>query len=185
MLDAGGGCVHQKMAEWSPLHPAQSATGLVGLGRTFIHHRLVFVRVVRHPLEVCESFYGAKLIARRSGKCKGIASNGDDAIAAFIENTSRNSHEQRAAMGREPLSKYGHGFIELRYERIGEPGYVRDVCGELPGADKIAAYAESAWGVAPVRTGRLSEGIGSALPDGRRAWFAERLAESIERDGFA
>ena len=80
MLEAGTGYFHTKLREFDHLHPVNSDDGLWNLASVFSKRFLLFVRIVRNPIDIFESWY------HRKGECIG-----DKQMYTWIENESVNT----------------------------------------------------------------------------------------------
>ena len=54
------GAAVQKFKDMSPLHPGKCDNGMLALSQVFSECRLIFVRSVRHPIEIVKSFYAMR-----------------------------------------------------------------------------------------------------------------------------
>ena len=168
-----------KLSENAPLHPCHSANGLLHLVESLHKRRLVMIRTVRNPLEIAESFAAARTKKLRS-KTPGLARNSDWDVVNWIRSESDGYWLQA-----EDLD-----VIEVRYEDMGDPkkrDAVAVKVAKIIGTDEAAHFRRGldTFGGSPARVGRLSEGIGRVLSKDQRAWYAEQLADVMEREGYA
>jgi len=181
-----------KLPEMRKLHPAKSADGLIELARWFsgLGWDLTFVRTVRHPVEIVESFEAARFHPALKDEVAGLARNTDADVLRWIRSESEGFHAQCETLRqlhdtsrkvRRPVQ-----IVEVRYENLASEAqrgaYARLIAPNHP---QVLEEAFAEFGRTPARTGRLSHGIGRMLNGDRRAWFEKELADVIEREGYA
>lgn len=179
-LDVGGDVIYQKIAEGDQLHPCQSKDGLLGLAQLYRSDHVVFVRSVRKPTAILESFLAARKIASESGRIERIAANSDERIFRFIkdERDHVRYQTQRHAQMKRKAAKAGRQFwpfqvVTFDYDRMHDPTarayFMSNVLDLMHSSD---VYALNRAGrildtfgqrSGAVRTGRLSEGITEPL----------------------
>ena len=175
-----------KLTESNRLHPAQRRLGLWDLARLYRGRPLVFVRTVRHPHDIAESFLAARTPELR-GKMPGIARNSDGDIAHWIREESTSVMVQRPTLAEEPHVM----LLEVRYESLdndhAREGLIADL-RKAPLEDQEALEGVLArlreFGQAAVRPGRLSKGMGIVSTPEEREYFRTRLRAVTRREGY-
>jgi len=187
------GAVVSRFREPMFFHPAKSKTGMLGLAQVFAEHHLVFVRIVRHPIEVAESFVAARTVLKLSD---GLARNSDKSIVEWIACEAENFWAQMRFM-RNPeggWAKVPWRVVQVRFEDLGSPAgrasfvwWLRDALPSGFDLKPVVRYIEKNWGKPEraVRPGRLSAGVQeSVLTPEQRKFFERELAWTAELNGY-
>lgn len=177
-------CFTTKLPEAVDLHPCQSDTGLVTLQKLFYERRLVFVRTVRHPVQIVESF-----VHLRSTKPDVPRARDDDkAVRRWITSESTGVLRQRLQV-KENCRRYGHAFVEVRYEDLstdeGKDRFAERLAAAIRSKPGGIRTALSAFGnSSKAYAGRLRSGVRDVLGPERRAWWEHALGPIIKREGY-
>lgn len=199
VLRALDGVFVSKIPEQAPNHPAfcpgkswgaeeASEGGLVALSQLGQKETLVFVRTVRHPMEVVRSLLATQEPGLRE-KAGGLASNSDENIVAWIRSESANFQAQASWLLANP---YGHRLVQVRYELLDGAArrkrYAKAIASGLPDEDeqwrRLYKALNRRWKKKPSRAGRLSSGIEPDVSEERLDFFRRELAETVEREGY-
>ena len=154
---------YQKIREGDIAHPCKSPNGLLSLSQLFRARPVIFVRTIRHPREIVNSFYGArKYYADTQSSAKRLGQNSDERILDFItrerectiHQVSIDHHESRP----RPV------VLVVQYERLSCPAFRRgfatkfkQMCG-LWSDEMDAALMRFGDPGQSVRDGRLMPG---------------------------
>lgn len=194
-LQMGHGYLNTRINEGTPLHPRNDYHGLLALVKTFVYRRVVFVRTIRHPVDVVNSWlvvHPEVLEDRRK-------------FEDFLDMYEAESDGVKKAREEIFSTQYGEKpsgeprivdvtFAEIQYENLGDQRvrekFFRKVSQKVPDADanfwKWNSYVESVWNVEPVRKGRLQSGImHQQLPDDWLQQIRSELSKVIERENLA
>lgn len=152
-----------RIKEANFVHPCRSTEGLIGLSQLL--DGSLFIRIVRDPVEIVESFY-AKRDARSKNPFRGV--NDDDRIIEFIE-SERINVDRQIRFAKEHDIPFR--LIEVSYEQLGTGTGKRDFADalvkEIPVVPNLfsetVGYLKKTWNVVPAREGRLSLGITERL----------------------
>lgn len=188
-LSALQGVFAFRLADGSMLHPSKSTTGLEAVDCLFYDQRLIFVRIIRSPMEIVESF----LHLRNSLPSVARAQDADAMIVRWIVNERVNVRAQRDGLTLERDDWQRHSFLEVRYEDIGTKS------GRKVFADELAALLPDAqanrtllldrlglFGRRKISYGRMKAGISrSVMTADQREYFLEHLGGTMESDGYA
>lgn len=179
-----------KLVEHAKIHPCHSENGLINLAGNLRSPGVTFVRIVRHPIEVADSF-----VATRSSELTDLTGTipkySDDVIVRWITSESENSTAQRPWFGQGET--HGSRWVEVRYENLateeGQTLFVEAVCRDLTEPEENAARLSKALEAfgdpdEAANYGRLSHGVDWAMNDEQAAWFLEKLASVMEREGY-
>lgn len=199
LADSLDGVFVSKIPEQAPNHPAfhparswgawaTAAEGLVALSRWLQKEDVVFVRSVRHPMEIVRSLVAARKMGEEN--VGGIASNSDEDVVDWIRSESQNFARQAGWLASNP---YGHRIVTVRYELLDgasrRKAFANEVCRGLPNAeenlDRLYRNLNQRWKTKPARPGRLSTGVEADLSEDQLAYFEAALAGTIEREGYA
>lgn len=182
-----------KLHEATALHPWRSKRGLLDISQWMLKDRLVFVRTVRHPLNVVESFLALRTDELRQNNAS-LAAHSDERIIAFIVGESEGAAAQRHEVERNRADKgWEHHFVQARYERLGDESYQRefawDVCRHLSTPERsfqsLTRRLAEEWKQRPVRDGKLRAGMDERImTDGEEARWRAALQDVIEREGY-
>ena len=177
-----------KLPEQRMLHPCQTRKGLIDLTKWFRRNRLVLVRTVRDPMEVCESFEALRTSADINEPV--MSEYTDEDVLWWVRNESAYFNHQFQWL--HDYAPPHHRLVQIRYERLrtmqGRVNFAYDVTDGLEDPEDDYARIMEAFARyedTPVRHGRMSAGLGEVLTPERRAWFREQLADVIEREGYA
>lgn len=195
MLKALEGAFTSKLHEHNGLHPCESDDGLLTLSHWLQKETVVFVRTVRHPLAIADSFVATRQESMRD-RNPGLAQHDDERVVKFIRSESDGTDAQRDTLietSTRAHKQWDHHLVEARYEDLANPGY-RDlfalaVSKHMPDAGaayrQLAGRLDAEWGSEPVRDGKLHRDITErVMGDERAAWFREQLQDIIEREGY-
>lgn len=188
-LESINGSFAFKMNEHAAMHPCNSTTGLLDLEKLWHSHNTAFVRIKRHPMEIVRSF-----VAARDPKARphvgGVGANTDADIVEWVESESLSVSMQEGAPLHVRPDKRLH-IVTIRYECLSDPAYRGQVADEIVavkalGREDARAFEDAlgGFGTAIARPGRLSLGVDAKFEPGREEWFRQRLAETIEREGY-
>jgi len=168
-----------RIPDGSQLHPSKSAQGLIAVSGLLFNHHVVFVRIVRDPMAVVDSFLALRQIAPRAARAR----DSNARIVEWIVNERRNVPLQIPQL---LVARRGWGtrsFVEVRYEDLADEEaraqFVDELVATLPDpplncARLLAALAQ--YGREPVIGGKLREGIISEVMTQReRTYFTEHL----------
>ena len=149
-----------------PLHPINSDVGLHGLAYQFsdIGDRVVFVRIVRDPVQIFESFAAKAL---RPNGTAGVT--GDEEVFRCIRNERFNTRAQLDSImvGSRIVDMH---VVTFRYEDM--QAAVMPIESKLGVGRAVTEYLAEHWMQTPSRVGRLSMGIKeSLLTPERIAWI--------------
>ena len=165
-------------------HPRRTRDGLVELVRTFAVHKVLLIRIVRHPLDIVESVLAGRRLDFPTGS---LGRRTDERICRMIIEESESWAEQLPLLvGEENCT-----VVEARYEALAtEEGMkrlvraVRAFVGkDARGLKDFRTFLDT-FGRVPVRMGRLELGIGRQSTDEERDYFEEALAAVILREGY-
>ena len=178
-----------KLEEGRIFHPCRSRDGMLELARWFRLSKPLFIRTVRHPLELVESFLALRDRGTFDGYAGVLASFTDERICQFINNESRNTARQRDQMRSPDWEHTGQKYVEVRMDELASEGVKLDLARRLGSwldPHKCKRFLDD-YGRVPTTRGRLSEGMlgESRMTIHQRAFFEERLAETIQREGYA
>jgi len=187
------GVCYQKWKELSVLHPGKCDYGMLQLSQVFSECNLVFVRSVRHPIEIVKSFY-----ALREGLVPSTGTihlTSDERILEWIEMESNNTAEQIRRLRQDhPWREYETHVVEAKYEVLSSEdrtSFVDELasllpCGEI-NRQRLEEFLSTSWGnkMASARTGRLSAGVDVILRPEKEGWWREQLMEVMEREGYS
>jgi hypothetical protein len=182
----------QKWKEISPLHPALCDNGILELSQVFSECRLIFVRSVRHPMEIVKSFYALrKGLVPSSGT---IRYTSDEKILEWIEIEIKNTASQKRRMRNEhPWKVYDHHVIEAKYEILSSEdrsGFTKEFSTLLPQSERnrsiIESFLDTQWNSksSSFRPGRLQAGCDVTMSDEKRAWWANELENLADKEGY-
>jgi hypothetical protein len=150
MLSRGVGLIAGKIAEGHSYHPIHSDHGLLNLSYTFQRCNLVFVRTIRDPIKIFESFYHARKV-----QMGNLGKVGDDSIKRMIESEEINTLKQ----SREII------IVTLDFNRMQEHSYIsekiHDICKNTNNPQKntktYMEFIEEKYNKVPIRQGILSD----------------------------
>lgn len=153
MLGQGLDIITGKIAEGHASHPIKSNHGLLNLSYTFQKYNLVFVRTIRDPINIFESFYHAK-----SMKIEGLDNQDYSSIKKLIETEEINTKNQ---------SKEGINIVTINFDKLGETDYAKEkihdiICNTKDSVKNIEIYLEfikNKYNKNPIRQGRLSDNL--------------------------
>jgi hypothetical protein len=129
VLNAGDGYHYNKIGEGDRLHPCNSRDGLINLCQLYRRRGVLFVRTVRDPVAIFNSFYGARhLVSTHQThglSLYGIANNDDERIYKFIESERDSVKEQMSdAYGPTPSRpSIQSRVITVEYEKLSDQEY--------------------------------------------------------------
>jgi len=187
------GVTAQKWKEIATSHPSWSPSGMLDLAEVFCETPLLFVRTIRHPLEIVRSFYALR---EDRGDNVGTAHlANDEMILHMIRSESTTSEFQIEALRtKEPWCKYMGSVVEVRYEEFGDiPNrgrLVKRICECLPHREENSALLfsaiENTFGVAAksARVGRLTTGQPGTISKTKLEWWKKNLNDVAEREGY-
>lgn len=186
------GVSFQKWKEISPLHPGLCDNGMLNLSQVFCESRLIFVRSVRHPVEIVKSFY-----ALRKGAVESTGSikyTSDEQILEWIETEIENTSIQRRRMRQEhPWNKYDHHVVEAKYEILSSDDcflFAQRLSRLLPDEEKnrsiLERFLKNNWGNKnkSFRAGRLQADIDITISDDAMAWWTSVLEKHAGKEGY-
>ena len=177
----GAEYVVEKIREGDKAHPCQTDTGLLMLAQLFRDRNVVFVRSVRSPLGIFESFYAAKHIHETTGSLGGLAGNTDERIRKFIlderNNTSTQVLEHSMLVEREGVNAATLGrldIVEFDYDTMRDRSvqheFIANVCEHV--------HAGGRSGLSRLLSTRLLD-FGDAGAAARRGRLSERITKSL------
>lgn len=178
----------EKIGEGSLLHPCRSHDGLRTLSHLFASRPVVFVRTVRHPVEIAASFVAARHLTEEEPESfSGLAKNSDADVLRFVRSESVSVADQREHFAE---TDWPHELIEVRYEDLSAKDYREIVASKIVSASGVTDKEKwpliaklDTFGVRPTRPGRLSHGV-DPITSKHRAEFAHQLADVIQREGY-
>jgi hypothetical protein len=150
MLSQGIDVVTGKIAEGHSYHPIRSDHGLIDLSYTFQRCNLVFVRTIRDPISIFESFYHARKVQMGNlGKVE------DDSIKQMIELEETNTTEQSKDTA----------IVTIDFNRMQEHPYIsekiNEICKNTNNPKKNTKiyldFIEKKYNKVPIRQGILSD----------------------------
>jgi hypothetical protein len=150
MLSQGIELITGKIAEGHSYHPIKSNHGLMDLKYTFQRYNLVFVRTIRDPISIFESFYHARKVQMGNlGKVE------DDSIKKMIELEKINTVAQSKYITIVTLD-----FNEMqKYSYISEK--INEICRNTNNPKKNSKiyldFIEKKYNKIPIRQGILSD----------------------------
>lgn len=155
MLSQGAGFITGKIAEGHSYHPIRSKHGLLNLAYTFQKYNLIFIRTIRNPINIFESFYHAKQM-----KIEGLDGQEYSSIKKIIESEEANTKIQ---------SIENIKIITLDFDKLISPQYsnekILEISGHTPEQAKnteiFSNFIENKYNNKPIRQGRLSDGARS------------------------
>ena len=192
LLLMGQGYSYGGLHEGLGPHPQNAARGLLELADMFAPQRVIFVRVVRHPLEIAESW---AFLRREGGKGSGGPTPSAAQLPdAHIVKSIRKEYEGFAGQVDELLTpdvrlRYPPVIIEARMEQFAvQPHPMFAELLPLVPANKanaaLPAIAAERYGKVPLRWGRLKANAGAVMTTEQRAWFADKLGDVITAQGY-
>ncbi len=156
---------HQKISEGSPFHPCQSDLGLLDIRRLFRDHETKFVRIVRDPMQVAESFVAARSDVF-GDEMEGLRKHSDQKVVEFVLGEFYGVNVQREALG--------DSLVELSYDMMSNEEYPA-YAEEESGIEGLARAIRDRWGQ-PVRPGRLSHGVEVEMTPAQRHYFSKSFS---------
>ncbi len=176
----------QKIREGDRLHPCQSNYGLISLAQLFRNDSVIFIRTVRDPAAIFESFYAARIIPGMTrppvqGMIRMQHNLGmvtDERIYQFIVKERANTEAQIQKAEKLP---FRFQLIQVQYDELffepGQDRFLADLSHYIGDVRHVREAVKRLWGKSPVREGRLSAGIKeSLLPEGMKQEIEERCA---------
>lgn len=182
-----------KLHEHNPLHPCESDDGLLTISHWMLKDAVVFVRTVRHPLHIVDSFLATRT-ATMSDRNPSLACHSDERVERFIRSESEGVAAQREALEVMPKAEgREHYLIEVRYEDLESEDYrdwfadevYRRLSTDAARHDSLRRRLHEEWGRRPTRDGKLNRGWDWVMDGETEARWTERLADVIEREGYA
>jgi len=152
LLRAGTGYTYGKIGENDPCHPCNSGTGLLHIKKTFRDYNVVFIRTVRNPIQIFESFRHAH--KTNDGE---IGKKADIEIKRYIQNEERNTKEQAGKVR----------ILTVKFDMLSNDSYVEKVMTtfkkHFPNAEHntniLRKYIHKNFNHFPVRPGKLQSGV--------------------------
>jgi hypothetical protein len=187
MFLQGKGYFYHKLAEGNALHPMQSTNGLITLAHAFRLAPKLFVRTVRHPVDLIESrlcmSYDNLVEHLDSAKLKHWM---DD-----IRRESNNYYTQLELFQSSSFDIRNLCMVMVYYEELGTEKGRKDFFNRLrdflpdekTNIEILQSFLETTWGN-PVRPGRLSRGRKKILSDNIRNEIKNKLSDIIEKEGL-
>lgn len=182
-----------KLHEATRLHPWQSEEGLLDIQQWMLKDTLVFVRTLRHPLDVVDSFLALRRTEMRENN-PSLVEHDDQRVLDFIRRESAGFHGQRAELlVRAEERGWDHHVVEVRYEELDEQWrrdeFAWSVCRHLSTPERsygsLTARMEEEWKLRPVRDGKLRAGItGRVMTEEEEQRWRRALADVMEREGY-
>jgi len=150
MLGKGVDLIAGKIAEGHSYHPIKSKCGLLNLCYTFQSCDLLFVRTVRDPINIFESFYHAKKM-----KIEGLDGQNDESIKRIIELEETNTR----------IQSEGLRLVTIDFDKMGDIDYSKEKILEICSHTKDPArnseiylnFIRERYNKLPIRQGRLSD----------------------------
>ena len=192
LLVMGEGYSYGLLDETRLMHPVNSPIGLLELATIFRTQRVIFVRAVRHPLEIAES---CCFLRREGGEGEGgpttyAGRQTDQQIVTII----RKEYDGFAGQAAKVLSagaklQYPPVIIQARLEEFAVQPHpmFAGLLPLLPDNEANAALptiAAERYGTVPSRWGRLKANVGAVMTTEQRAWFADTLGDVITAQGY-
>ncbi len=175
-----------KIREGDRLHPCQSAYGLIALCQLYRADNVVFIRTMRDPVAIFESFYAGRVIPKMSrppitGMVRMMDKLGkvsDERIYAFIEKECANTKTQIQKAKKLP---WRFQLVQVQYDDLfsekEQDRFLTDLSHYIGDVRTIRKAITSLWGKKPVREGRMSAGIKeSLLPEGMKQEIEDRCS---------
>lgn len=157
-LFAGGSYLPIKLTEGNLLHPCKSDNGLYMIKVLFHKHKVLFIRSIRNPYEIYNSFRAAR---QDHYSNDGVGRNSDERIFKFIHNESNNVLAQKHWFEKH---KVEYDLIEVKYESLSTPAGQTEFLSKVgkfitnPTDKLMLSRKIKTFGVKPVREGRLQHG---------------------------
>jgi len=195
------GVYHHKIDENYRLHPCQEGS-LLDLAQIFstTGDNVIFVRTIRNPIDIMESFYYARLWEKeRFGDKVGPGIGGlsyltDEDIKTWIIYEDNYTSVLKKSMSNFKWNHRGRlRHIEIRYEDLHKEGgqnlFIASLCGELPDDDVNRANLYQAfkelWNKKPVREGKLSrEYQGQIIPEETKKKLCDDFYHILKKNGY-
>jgi len=175
------------------LHPTKHNDGLIQLDALFWHHRTIWVRIVRHPLDIAESFLALRMVTPEGARAK----DSDPQIVRWIVNEHKHVRVQRKLLQLQDPAWEPHHLIEVRYEDLaqakGREAFAEELTALLPRRDanpKILLDELATFGVKPANMGKLRAirmdklEKGPVMTPTERVYFEKELATVIIEGGY-
>ena len=174
------GFEYERIREGDLVHPCRSGDGLIGLTELFRDRNVIFIRSVRSPREIFESFYAGRKLRGRHHEMAAIAKYDDAGIFKYID-AERKNFEYNKRLHAKLLKRWiaddviGYRFdvVEFDYDNMNEESCKREFLKELktylPSAlhfilhkmmDRLQSFGDPAKSV---RLGRLVYGVRETL----------------------
>lgn len=167
MLNQGINFITGKIAEGSCYHPIRNKNGLFDLSYTFRNYNVFFLRTVRNPLNIFESFAHAKKITNQKNTeidpdFYSFSKQTTESIKNMISEEKKNTEDQ---------IKRGVKIFELNFDNLGNADYLNEKLSEISNLtmskkenfDIFYRFVRDNYNKKPVRRGRLSDNAMSCL----------------------
>ncbi len=188
-LSALHGIVSLRIPDGAKLHPSKTPDGLISLAATLYDRDVVFVRIIRSPLDIVDSFLALRKLTPGAAR----ANDTNERIVRWIVSEHVNMAMQRRTLIK-PQELWGrHSVVELRYEDMasaeGREAFVNEIVPLLPDSavNRVRLLGElETFGNRPYAIfGKLKAGLdGPVMTPEERAYFAEQLHDVIEETGY-
>lgn len=207
MLAQGKGYIPVYIREYDTLHPCNSSWGLLLLARCLCKSAPIFVRTIRNPHDIFDSFYTLNHLGRMAEKIE------DETIYSLIWKESKNSalqaeglvtKEAKPIVWRDiqgyPVQSKAAGvtdglrpkIITVRYEDLADTKARLVFLEELTSSLKLGQenhkiflkYIEDVFLKVSVRVGRLKSGITNLVPPEKHREIKRRLKDIFVMGGY-
>jgi len=181
------------LPDGAKLHPSKSPEGLVLLDALFWNHRAIWIRIIRHPLDIVESFLALRMVTPEAARAR----DSDQRIVEWIVNEHRHVKAQRKLLGQQNPNWEPHHLIEVKYESLANPKgrkmFAKNLVKLLPRRKANHAHLLEqldTFGVKPANMGKLRAakmgklGRGPVMTPAERIYFEKELATVITESGY-
>ncbi len=207
MIAQGKGYIPAYIREYDTMHPCNGSWGLFLLARCLKNSLPLFVRTIRNPIDIFESFYTVNHLGLMTEKIE------DETIYSMILEESKNSALLSEGMvskdsesivwkdiqgypaqhdGISSASNSRPEIITVKYEELGDAEarlvFLTKLISRLEmgqeNLDIFLKYIEDTFMKISVRIGRLKTGVTGLVPPEKREEIKDRLRDVFIVEGY-
>jgi len=181
------------LPDGAKLHPSKHKDGLIQLDALFWNHRTIWVRIVRHPMDIVESFLALRMVTPDAAR----AMDKDPQIVQWIVNEHKHVRVQRKLLKLQNPAWEPHHLIEVRYEVLAHPegreAFAEELAALLPDhtenlqhlLGELATFSVKPANMGKLRAIRMDKlKNGPVMTPAERVYFEKELATVIIESGY-